>query len=302
MNLGQIKDMALQLIDEYSSNGELISGADNADVLNKMTNLANAAQAQISEFAKIRAVHEIVQYPINNLLGESYDIHQHTGEDLEYESDTPAKAYYFEVDGEATVYVEELSSGWQVLETINVPGTVAGFTAYKGLINASNPNNKTRLRFSGSYPYNTRNRALYEFAFSSADKVPAYQEEVKYDLPSDFWQLENILFLSTNSKRFTEFIHYTFRDGTLFIPRSFKGEFRVNYFKKPVALVEDADVPEIDSKYHHLIAQYVAAMVLVSRGETSKGTQLRNFYEVELYRINGDDGSGPGYIKDAIGW
>lgn len=301
MNLGEIKDMALQLIDEYSSNGELISDAENADVLSKMTNLANKAQAELSKVARIEAVHSFTQKGIENLLGTyaTWDIVQYTPDEELYFDGDGAKAYYFEVDGPGTVYIEEV--GGSTLATITVPDTVTTFTAYKGLVSPSSDTAKVRMRFAGDYVYNTKNRALYPYTFPSADDVPQWKAYNEYDLPSDFWEISKLIRIG-DTRRLENFRNYQITKKKLYLNRFEEGEFRLYYWKKPTLLSDDTDVPEIPEEYHYLIAHYVAAMVLIARGETSKGTLLLNVYETDKYAISDPEPEAFATVQDVIGW
>lgn len=59
MNLGQAKTRAIQLINEYSNNGALISDTKNADYRLRFNNLADYVQNEISDRAGIDATYTI---------------------------------------------------------------------------------------------------------------------------------------------------------------------------------------------------------------------------------------------------
>ncbi|MDG0791918.1 hypothetical protein OMP38_14455 [Cohnella ginsengisoli] len=59
MNLGQAKTRAVQLINEYSNNGALISDVKNADYRLRMNNLADYCQGEISDKVGIDATYRL---------------------------------------------------------------------------------------------------------------------------------------------------------------------------------------------------------------------------------------------------
>jgi hypothetical protein len=68
MNLKQIKDMAIQLIDEYSIEGVINSDGINSDYLLKCNNIINDAQMELTRVRKLNGIKQITQ--IGNDLEE----------------------------------------------------------------------------------------------------------------------------------------------------------------------------------------------------------------------------------------
>jgi hypothetical protein len=152
MKLGEAKTKAIKYINEYSNNGNLISTTTNADYLLRMNDLANAAQMEIATVRKIQASFSISQNPIINQIGllQGFDEIQHLDKDITTTVAVGSKSYYFEVDRQCTVYIEEqINNVWTILTTIVVPNTVTSFAAYKGLITPSSASNNVRIRFQG---------------------------------------------------------------------------------------------------------------------------------------------------------
>jgi len=304
VNLEEIKDYALQLIDEYSSNGEIISELDNADELNKMTNLANDALTQLARYDRIPAVYRISNNPPDNLLGkyDSFDMVQYDGTDLTY-SATGAKSYYFQVDMPCTVYVEEETSAdnWAILKTIIVPDGTATYTEYRGNITPSDSSNSVRLRFTGEYPFTTRFRALYKYSYPTDDDVPSYEPYIYRDLPSDFWKLNKIIYQS-DTRTHDIFMDYYIQNKQIALNRFYDGSFEIYYWKIPDKLSDNADVPEIQEINHYGIAEYIAGKVLISRGEVGKGTLLINMFEARKQEIQGVEDGEYTTIANMLGW
>ena len=149
------------------------------------------------------------------------------------------QAYYFEVDNPATIYIEEEVSGtWTLRDTITVPESVVSFTAYKGVIPLASTSNSVRMRFSGSYPYNIRNRAFFANLFASASKVPDYTPYVTYIMPSDFYEIDKVI-NTTDNQIYNDTLDYR-RVGRREIVFSYdtKGEIDAHYFKYPVNLYD----------------------------------------------------------------
>ena len=147
MDLQEMKAKALSLMAEYSVDGQEIGTSENADYLIRMNRFSDIAQKEVSQVKKIPAVYALSQNIIPNQISQLYafQLKQKQKEDI-IETAVGSKAYYFEVDNVADIYIEELTpTGWVTLTTIN--NTIKRqFTAYKGLINASNPSSQIRLK------------------------------------------------------------------------------------------------------------------------------------------------------------
>jgi hypothetical protein len=288
MNLGEVKKKSLSLMAEFSIDGVEISAAENADYLNRMNRFADIAQKEVSQVKKINAVFQISQNPIKSQLGllQGFDVKQHLTSDIidEY---VGTKSYYFEVDNVATVYIEELTiNGWVILETIN--NTVKKqFTAYKGLISASSPANKIRIRYSGSYPYNIRHRAMYEYSFPTASDVPDYRPYVKYQIPTDFAELQKVVETS-DPRVYREMIDYYWEGRTTFVVNYYyHGSFDIHYYRYPTTITkETADTYEleVDTQAQEAIPFFIASRCLMDENPTL-AIQLMNEYQTKLSRL-----------------
>lgn len=306
MSLGSCKTKAIKLINEHSVNGSLNSIATNADYTLRMNDLADIAQKEVATIKKINAAFTITQNAIPNVLGQltSFDLIQHLATDLSY-AYAAAKSYYFEVDRACTVYIEEeqTTGVWTVLETITVP-TITVFTAYKGLIAAVGATNNVRLRFSGSYPYNIRNRALYLYTFPTAAEVQVYKHWVKYDLPTDFMELKKII-NEGDPRQYNILSDYkTEGRNSILLNFSMRGSFRIEYYKFPITIdstTDDAAEFEIDTAAQELIPYYLAAHMLMDESP-SRGTLLLNMYQAKLGNLYTSDNINSNLTSNTMSW
>jgi hypothetical protein len=288
MNLGEVKKKALSLMAEYSIDGVEISAAENADYLNRMNRFADIAQKEIAQVKKIPETKYISQNMVKNQLGQLYafELKQKTDVDL-IEKAAGSKSYYFEVDNVATVYIEELTSaGWVILQIIN--NTVKNqFTKHKGLILASNPSSEIRIRFSGPYIYNTKNRALYPYTFPSDEDVPDYTPYVKYEMPSDFMELQKVIHVK-DSMAYGQMIDYYWESKRTFVANYFhSGSFQVHYYRYPTTITKDTVDTyefEIDIEAQEAIPFFIGARCLMDENPTL-AIQLMNEYQMKLSRL-----------------
>lgn len=307
MDLGTAKTKALQLIREYSNNGSVIGASQNADYLLSMNNIADMAQKEIAQVKRIHVSYSISQNPILNLLGmtKGFDMEQHLDTDHITTQGTGAKSYYFEVDRQSTIYIEEKISGvWTLLSTITVPSTVISFTAYKGLITPSSTLNVVRVRFSGSYPYNIRNRALYAYNFPDADAVPDYRPFVRYELPDDFMDMNRIGY-EYDPRQYVSLSDYK-REGrkTLLLNIYLKGSFLVQYYRLPTTITSttlDSYIFEVDEDAAQAIPYYIASHVIIDEN-ISISTQFMNMYQSKLANLSPTDGTISSSIQNSMGW
>jgi hypothetical protein len=296
LNLGEAKKKALSLMAEYSVDGVPISDGENADYINRFNRFADIVQKEIAQVKKIHAIYPISHNTIKPQQGllQGFDLVQHIpGTDL-IDIYPGVKSYYFEVDNLADIYIEENVAGvWTSLVTIN--NTVKGqFTAYKGLINASSPSNLIRLRFSGLYLYNIRNKALYAYTFPTADDVPIYRPYTKYEMPSDFMELQKVI-QETDPRVYKEMIAFYWEGKRTFVLNYYDvGSFAIHYYRYPTSI--DSTTPdsyefEVDVDAQEAIAFFIAAHAVMDENQTL-AIQLLNEYQVKLSRLFTTDDFG----------
>lgn len=307
MKLGEAKTKAIKYINEYSNNGNLISTTTNADYLLRMNDLANAAQMEIATVRKIQASFSISQNPIINQLGllQGFDEIQHLGSDNTTTVAVGSKSYYFEVDRQCTVYIEEqINNVWTILSTITVPSTVTTFASYKGLITPSSALNNVRIRFSGAYPYNIRNRALYAYTFPTANDVPDYRPFVKYDMPADFMELKKVT-QETDPRQYTSLKDYRWEGIRTFVVNYYQtGSFRIEYYKYPTVIdstTDDNTSFEVDLVAQEAIPYYIGAHVMIGENP-GISTLLLNLYQSKLGNMSNIDSTNMPLTKNAMGW
>ncbi|MEX2395872.1 MAG: hypothetical protein WD491_02555 [Balneolales bacterium] len=309
MNLGEAKTKALQIMDEFSVNAQAISAADNTDYTARMNNFADSAQKEIAQFKKIHAVKKISQNRITNLIGDDgFELEQYLSDAIIY-TGTGAKSYYFEVDGAGTVQIQEDISGtWTTLETVTP--SVTTFTAYRGLITAGDTDNDIRLRFTGTYPYNIQNVALYAYTFASADDVPDFEREISYSMPNTFMDLKKVVERDKNGYIRDYGIYRWQSKTTLMLPYDFKGSVEVEYYAYPVTITpgtladpsaSDSTEFEIDTEAQELIPYYMAAHCFIVEQPEVYGTLL-NIYLNKLSSLDTVDNQGVVTIVNTSGW
>lgn|GEM_PF-1529012 len=113
-------------------------------------------------------------------------------------------------------------------------------------------------------------------------------------LPEDFSGINRVIFLDSynNRKPFTD---YTIESSNIVIDSDYDGTFYIYYNKRPMELVLDTDVPEIDSRYHRYLAYYCAGEWLFTTGSQSLGIVLLNRFDSFLTEMKpkiGDPGTG----------
>lgn len=309
LTLGEAKRKALKLIDEYSINGQKVSDEKNKDYLLKMNDFADMAQQELSLFRKVPAHFEITQYTISNLISSDpgTDRIQHLKEDLTYEG-VGAKSFYFEVDNIATVYIEELMSdgSWILKQTINTTNG-SGFKTYKGFVSISDDSHTVRLRFSGIYVYNIRNIALYSYVFASVDAIPSYSRKVKYQMPTDFYEVDKVIF-ENNQGDYESLMNYYWEEGTtgsfLVVDYNYQGKIRIEYYKRPGHIddnTSDLYEFEVDYSLQNLIPYYIASMVKADENP-ALSSNYRRIYETGLINLEPKREQGIEVIEDVYNW
>lgn len=309
MNLAQVKDKITKLINNYSTSGSLIPSTDanQLDYSLRYNSLIDIAQKEIATVKKIHKEKKISQNPIPTQLPNpaySFDIVQHLDSDIVY-STIGTKAYTFKVDNIATIYVEEEINGvWTVLETINHTTPVEQFTEYKNLITASDSANKIRLRFSGLYPYNLRDVAMFKYAFPTASAIPKYQRYNLYTMPDDFYQLNKVVLKGNmaNSQPYMNTADFYWEKRNIIAINYYNvGEYSIFYFAYPTTVTDttlDTYDLEVDIEAQEAIPYYVVAHVLMD--ETGLYSTLLGIYQNKLANLDTKISNGPNIVENTM--
>lgn len=266
MTAQEIFNKVRVLMDEWTDDGSLLPDDEVADLQTKSIILIDMAQKELYDDGNLYKSYEFTQRSHTNLLG-GFQLEEFDGDDYETDGVEGAKAYYFQVDGEGTVYIEEYDGGWVTLEEIVVPSTVESFTTYSGLISTSN---KVRIRFSGTYYYSIRNICLYDKPFKN---VPEYARWVKYEMPTDFRRIDEIIMEPMGG--YYEDPGYKWEGlKNLFVDYYFNGNIRVKYKPVPTEITTIDDELEVDDITAEAISYYVAARLAPFENKS-----LVNFFE-----------------------
>lgn len=276
----QVFDIAMALIDEVTDSG-VISPTETITYKAKTPSLLTLLQTELIKEGDLFSTYEISNSPITNLLGNAteYDIKEFEGNEFTIECDHSAKAYYFEADRVGTVYVEDYTTGWNILDTIITTFTPSGFTAYKGVVTPTIGSTRSRLRFSGSYYYRTINRALFSVPFALAADVPDYRCWIKKDMPTDFKSLNEMIVESQDQ-------HYE-RDGSykwegrksLYISYYFNGNIRILYRPIPVAITAIGATLQLDDVTAITILPYGLAAHLMLEENAATASFFNSRFE-----------------------
>lgn len=257
----QIYEKAIALIDEINAETGQVNPDTTTDYLARTPYLINLLQTELLPYSKTFAKYEISNTPLDNMLSVTgFETFEHTDEDYEFEATSGGcKAYHLETDGIGTIYIEDYTSSWNTLATISATDS-DGFTQYRGLVTPTSGASKTRIRFSGSYFYRMRNIALFNYAFSSALKIPNYAYWVRADLPNDLSYIEDVIAQGDTSydKDPTWKIEELGNTKELYYCYDFEGVLKVIYKAIPTPITSMDDTLDIDDSTANMMAYGLA--------------------------------------------
>lgn len=298
MNVAQMRVKTLQVMREYSNNGEINANSVNLDYLLSLNNFFDMAQKDVAQTKYIKRVYNFSQFPVKSGLGNltGFDIIRKITEDIEMKMVNPS-SYCFSTDNTSTMEIEENIAGvWTNIETIQ--NTTKGkFTEFKGLISPSSPTNEVRVRFTGPYAYNITNYALFSDPFETAADVPSFRSYREYDMPDNFYKLDKV-FISKAIRQFVEYTGYKFTpNNKLRINYFEKGDFEVHYNAMPTEIPFDPDDLtvgqdyefELDTDAQELIPLRAAYYALRDEPKIDLSSLLNEYY-IMLNNLDPDEG------------
>jgi hypothetical protein len=264
-----IYNITIDLIDE-----KLATGAINANTTAvykaRTPGILNLWQGENLSNSDLFSEHEISCKPATNMLGykSGMDYLEYKGVEKTIEVDGSVKQYYFEVDGEGTVYIEDFNGNWNTLATIVVPSTVTSFTAYKDIVTPSPNATKSRLRFSGPYRYIITNYALFDIPVSPS-KLIMFRPWVKHEMPEDFKSVEQIVEEYCDRQMEKATSYKWIGRGDLYIDYFYEGNIRISYKPVPKLFTSLADTLQVDEITSLSGAYFLAAHLLLEENPAS---------------------------------
>lgn len=199
-----------------------------------------------------------------------------------------SKAYYFEINNNATIEIQKYTTDWVTIQTITHVATINGsFETYKGLI-ANADDDLIRIKFTfDDNIYSVRNVALYNVGFAYADDVYANTKKQKYDLSvliNDFYSIISVEYEESDieGKYNTDYILEG--DNTLIIDSKLKGNFIIKYKAYPTKIISTTPSTykfTLPSEMIALLPLYIASE-LYKDDDISMATIWRNQFEASL--------------------
>lgn len=278
----------------------LLQNSSTLPYIKSMPQVANEALQLLSTSGKyiIKDI-EIIQTPVENLLGDMLSEYIHESDDVEYTA-TGAQSYYFELNNPSTVTIKV---GTTVVSTITKT-TKNSYEAYSGLIANTSAEDVT-LTFSGAYPYNYRNVALYETTYQLASDVPYYTNEMKYDLStlvSDFYKIKEISYKGETYKQAAD--HFNEGDSIFILDGTLAGQWIVYYYAYPQQITSattGTTVISLAPEVAVLLPLYMASQ-LYKDDDIAIATQWRNEFEVAKELLNPTQEPGMPNFINTMGW
>jgi hypothetical protein len=281
---GDCLALYLSYIDEYSKKGVALPITKNADYRSKFSFFLNEAQVYVASLIKIPAVFTVTQYPVPNQLGllQGFEAVQYLPGTPKILTATGTKSYYLELDNVGTVTI-----AINGVTTSTLTNTLKRqFTAYKGNIGATSTDIVT-ITFTGLYPYNIRNTALYGYAFPLDTDVPDYKSMLIYDMPSDFMSFD-ITMLQSDPRCYQAYLGYKWDIRKKILLGYYdKGSYNIYYFAYPTTILPtdlDSVLMSVEDKAIDLVVLQ-AGIMATAADNPSLSSWLRSLYIEKVQNV-----------------
>jgi len=290
MNLGEAKNKVLMLINQYSTRGTVNNDGNIADYNLKLKSFLDLAQSNIAETKYIKRSYIVSQYLPFVPSEEQFEIKQHIDSDITVSG--TGYAYFFSVDNDADVYIEEVYSDGTVVELDFINAySEEGFTDFKGLIEPLSTTSTVQIRFSGDYAYNIKNAVIYPAKYRSYDKVPDFSRYISYQMPDDY-----LLSLNVSLKTKSDYIPLTDfvweNPHTIGISAYTRGEIRIEYAASPTTITDTAaDTYEFEIGLNEQGAMvYYAAALCMQHINPNVYSTLMQLYTEKMLNVQENKG------------
>jgi hypothetical protein len=258
----EVFEICMALADQLDEATGQLNPTDTDGYKYRVPGILTILQSELIKSGDIYSTFEIACKPVSNMLNTGFNYVQFTGAEIIKEAPGSVKAYYFEVSGDATVYVEDYNGAWNTLATINASPTAGGYTAYKGIVIPSPGAIKSRLRFAGSYWYVFTNYAMFSAPFASNSDVPDYRPWVKKTMPDDFKSVDQIVNEYPERQYVKDSAYKWEGRGDLYINYEYEGNIRIVYRPVPAIVATIDDTLQVDDITARTLLPYGLGMEL----------------------------------------
>lgn len=234
--------------DEMTDSINVINANDTASYKARTPSILTALQAELIKVGRIFKTIEHSNKPIPNMLGigNGFDYISFTGNEIIKEANGSVKSYYFETDGEGTIYIEDYNGSWNTLATINaIDAPVRNFQSYKGTVTPTAGATASRIRFTGAYEYTITNYAMFSIPFKPS-RIPVYRPWIKIEMPVDFVSADQIV-NEYPRRRYEKSTGYKWENNNeLWADYFYEGNIRINYRPVPSIISAMGDMVQVD--------------------------------------------------------
>lgn len=282
----QVFIQAMSLADEMTDVINIVNASDTASYKARTPGILTLLQAELLSQGEVYATFEYSHRPYIPLGGANsgFAYQTYAGIDQAFEWEGAAYAYSFDVDGEATVYIEDSVDGstWTTTATVNVADpTYRSYVNTKGVVVPTVGAVKSRIRFSGDYEYSFVNFALFGIPIKAA-RVPAYAPWVKVTVPADFKSLDQVVneYAPKQYNRDSFYKWENHRD--LYVAWDYEGTIRINYRPIPAVVSAMTDELQLDDVTCRTLLPYaLCADLFKEENEQISAYCLRRYRELK---------------------
>lgn len=245
----QVFITSMALADEMTDTINVVNASDTASYRARTPGILTVLQAELVKQGDLFSTFEYSHKPLQPLggAGSGWDYRTYGGAEVTVEDQGAAYAYTIDIDGEATVYVEDTTDGttWNTLATISATDpTSRSFTTYSGTLTPTASATKTRFRFAGTYEYTFTNYALFGQRVKAA-RLPAYAPWVKVTLPADLKSVDQVI--NEYGQQYNQDGFYKWENQRdMYVSYDYEGVIRVNYRPIPAVVSAMTDTLQLD--------------------------------------------------------
>jgi len=274
---------SMALADEMTETINVVNSSDTASYSARTPGILTLLQSELIKIGDYYKSFEFSNKPINPLSGKftGFDYVSYEGTEIIKESEGMAYAYSFEVDGEATVYIEDYDGSWNTLATISATDpTTRQFTVYKGVVTPTSGATKSRIRFAGTYEYTFTNYALFGIPIKLA-RLPSYAPWMKVTMPDDFKSLDQVINEFPVMQYGKDKLYKWENAKDLYVDYFYEGVIRINYRPVPAVITSLSDTILLDDVTARTMLPYGLAAELFKEENKDVSTFCRQRY-IEL--------------------
>lgn len=279
MKCQAVYERALSLLDSITKQGALnVNAEENQEYKVRAPSLIDIIQRELMFDSSNTKIFEVSLPKIKNLLGNNFEEYEFIGNDLVFETEETARAYYFEVNAPCTVEIWYFTvTNWTLSETIQCINE-DGYKSYSGALVSPYGASKTKFVFKGHYHFKCANIAFYDVPYRPGS-VPDYRPYHEIEMPNNIREIVGATL--EQGEMIYKDLPLKFEKGRskVYVKQNTYGRIRIEYRAIPNEITSLEQELEVDDRTASIMSYKLAELLVAPEMNEELAERYRKYFD-----------------------